>query len=225
MFDNIPEHLLMGPNTFPFEHIMFSEEADPAAQAEALSTAICSDEEPVSQVWQGALARRSTEVIQARLRNQLETLLATDVALARDIAYFGDSKMEMICEAYHLDDAALSERLDDPDFRLLVKTYRKDMDKDVNGMVRARAKLMVDAQLDAMHNIVMNGEKDSDRIRAFTAMAQIADALPKQERSDGAPVGAAANIVFNFGSQSPFRDVQKQMASQAVTIDMESANG
>lgn len=224
MFGERPKHLVLGPDDFPFQDLL---NGDPATMVAQITEAIVEEEgtEEKEPTWYTSVVHRSSDIVHARLKNQLESLLATDVALARDIAYFGETRMDMICEAYRLTAVGLAEKLDDQDFTLLVKQFRKDMDKDVNGMLRARAKLMLDAQLDSMHNIVMRGEKDSDRIRAFTAMAQVADAIPRQERGEGAPSGAAANIVFNFGDKSPFKAALRNAQQNTVTVDMEPFDG
>jgi hypothetical protein len=141
--------------------------------------------------------------------------------LARDLAYFGDSQLNKIVDAYGITEEQLAERLDDKEFTLLVKTFRKDMEKDVNGMVRARAKLYLDAEMDLMHEAIMDRhEKLSERLAGFKMMAQLADAVPRNEGGSGgsgAPVGPAANIVFNFGSNSPFSTALGQVIEGQVT--------
>ncbi|MDC9589845.1 hypothetical protein PSI23_11175 [Xenorhabdus sp. XENO-10] len=223
IFGDKPLHLMLGPDDFPFS--LFDEE-----QHDPLSVISQLAEKPwdeTSKFWSDERtfpdSERSSQVIHDRLRSELQTMLATDVTLARDIAYFGDNKISLICKAYSLSDNDVLLKLKEDDFALLVKTFRKDMEKDVNGMLRARAKLMVDAQLDAIHDLVMNKDtRDSDRVRAFTAMAQIADAIPRNEKGDMINPGLAANIVFNFGDQSPFSPKLKAVSEQGVVIDMEA---
>lgn len=224
MFGERPLHLMLGPDDFPYKRVL---NEDPATAMEKLTgfpLINTSGLQPDNRFFPDS--ERSSKVIHDRLRDRLQTILATDVTLARDLAYFGENKLELICQAYDLEPEEVLERLEEENFSLLVKTYRKDMDKDVNGMLRARSKLMVDAQLDAMHEIVMNkSEKASDRVRAFMAMTQIADAVPRNERGEGNQPGAAANIYFNFGDNSPFKPSLKQVSEKAVVIDMESDNG
>lgn len=209
MFGTIPFHLRITPDTWPFELCESGdqEELPPFVMPERVSDSTFS-----------LPSTQSTSMPLHRLESELQALLMTDVSLARDLAYFGDSKFELIVQTYGLSIEALQEKMADKDFLLLVKTLRKDMEKDANGMVRGRAKLYLDAEMELMHEIVINRqEKTTDRLTAFKTMAQLADAMPRNEPSLGlgSPTGPAANIVFNFGN-NPFAQQLGKVIESAV---------
>lgn len=198
MFGKMPQHLVFGPELWPFD--------------------LCENDIPDAVSCVPTLVKDNTYFLQTqqmasrtqqRLKHTLDILLTTDMALARDLAYFGDSErsLQQILDAYDMTAEDLQTRMEDKDFRLMIKTIRKDMEKDVNGMLRARAKMYLDAEMDLIHEAVINrGEKLSDRIRGFQMMAQLADAIPRNDSSNqtiGALTGPAANITFNIGTNSP----------------------
>lgn len=215
MFGKMPQHLVFGPELWPFD--------------------LCEDDIPDAVTRAPALVKDNTYFLQTqqmasrtqqRLKHTLDILLTTDMALARDLAYFGDSErsLQQILDAYDMTAEDLQTRMEDKDFRLMVKTIRKDMEKDVNGMLRSRAKMYLDAEMDLIHEAVINrGEKLSDRIRGFQMMAQLADAIPRNEgggQSAGAPVGPAANITFNIGTNSPHAvELQRVFEGKAERVE------
>lgn len=197
MLEKMPQHLVFGPELWPFE--------------------LCENEEPeltrslpVKDTTTFLTTQHAASVVHTRLQHELNAILTTDIALARDLAYFGDSdrSLTQIMDAYKLTPEDMQERMADKEFVLLVKTMRKDMEKDVNGMVRARAKMYVDAEMDLIHEAVMNRhEKLSDRLNGFKLMASLADAVPRNEsggKEAGAQTGPAANVTINIGGNSPF---------------------
>lgn len=201
MFGRMPQHLVFGPELWPFDR------CEDYVQEEASRRMPVVFEKDTTSFKE---TQHAAATVQKRLMNELDVLLTTDIALARDLAYFGDSErtVNQILEAYHLTPEELTERMEDKDFRLLVKTMRKDMEKDVNGMVRARAKMMLDAELDMVHEAVMNrAEPLRDRLNGFKLMATLADAMPRNESGGmqiGTPTGPAANVTINIGSNSPY---------------------
>lgn len=148
-----------------------------------------------------------------RLNAEVGRLLAQDTLLARDVAYFGEDKLAQILEGYRLTEAELLDKLRDERFREMVRKFRADIDKDLHGLVRARAATYLDAELDRVHEIAMHAEKAGDSLKAVSFMASLADAMPKETKiGDGGTGGVA--IAINIGESHPL-----QRKFQEIVVD------
>lgn len=215
--DELPPHLLFGPDLWPFE---LCEYDIPDMTYQSRTQLI----EQNQRFYQTQHAARQ---VQERLKHELDELMTTDMSLARDLAYFGENErsLQQILDAYHMTPEDLRERLADDEFRLLVKTLRKDMEKDVNGMVRARAKMYLDAEMDLIHEAIMDRTQPlSERIKGFKMMAAIADAIPRNEnnKDGGGMTGPAANVTINIGGNSPFApQLQRVFEGSAERVEVD----
>ena len=215
MFEEIPAHLLFGPEVWPFERC----EYDIPDLTHQSRTQLVRKQETFYQTQHAA------RQVHERLKHELDELMTTDMSLARDLAYFGDNErsLQQILDAYHMTPEDLRERMADDDFRLLVKTIRKDMEKDVNGMVRARAKMYLDAEMDMIHDAIMDRNQPlSERIKV---MAAIADAIPRNDnnKDGGGQAGPAANVTINIGGNSPFAtQLQRVFDGDAERIEVDN---
>ena len=155
------------------------------------------------------------------LRSSLSKLLALDNGLARDLAVFAadPGRLPQILSYYGLTEAQLEEKLANKEFQVKVAAIRKDLAKDVNGMIRVRARMMLDAQIESIHEVALHGEH-KDRISAVKLMAELADAKPKKEQEERPLAVPGTNIIFNFGEKNPFA-AELRSISTGVTIDAE----
>lgn len=158
-------------------------------------------------------------VVNSRLKTDLDSVLATDDSLARDIALFGDSRpIDDVLSAYNIESYELAEKLNDPVFSSKVRLYRSIADKDPKAFTRLRAGILTDALLEQAFQIAMTAERDSDRLSAMRLLATLADAIPKDTKGNEAK--ASPNFVFNFGN-SPFGSKLSEIASTGTTYDSE----
>lgn len=153
------------------------------------------------------VAYQPVEVLNGRLSAELQEILMTQENLARDIAYFGQTRLPEIMKAYNLDEDGLNDLLEDSRFQAMVHQFSNDVAKDVRGTLRARANMMLNAQLEVAHEIAFDrSEKASDRLKAINLTAQLADALPMaggKSSGTGDFTGTGVNVTFNFGNLHP----------------------
>lgn len=206
----IPEHLLARESATDWSAVAGLQEAALSQAADDVDRLIGDEEEPrLSREERAAQAMASlafepVDPLRQRLMSKIVSAQMTDTALARDIAYFGETNLDQIMEAYGLDGEELLEKLEEQAFKELVHKYRVDMQKDVNGMIRARAAMYLDAQLEHLHRIVTDSmEKSADRIRAHNLMAELADAKPRNTGIVEGSNGGGVALTFNFGTHHP----------------------
>lgn len=153
-----------------------------------------------------------------RLNAEVGRLLAQDTLLARDVAYFGEDKLAQILEGYRLTEAELLDKLSDERFREMVRKFRADIDKDLHGLVRARAATYLDAELDRVHEIAMYADKDSDSLKAVSFMASLADAMPKEPKT-GEGGTSGVTIAINIGERHPLQQKFQEIVVDAVEAE------
>lgn len=135
-----------------------------------------------------------------------------DSALARDIAYFGQSDLNYILTSYALTNEELTAKLSDPRFANMVEKYAQEIGTDNEGLMKFRARAYLETiGLSRLQTVIANpNTKDENLIKAVTLMSQLGGAMPKGEGNGG----GGANIVFNFGNNNP-------IMKKRVTIDHE----
>lgn len=154
----------------------------------------------------------SLDNVHNKQRNEVLSLLSdhytTDMALARDLAYFGATRLDDILNRYNITKQDLLTRLNDESFKTLVEKFKQDMTRDVHGTVRLRAGAYLDSALDSLYSVAVSGTADhKDIIKAVTQLAYLADAMPKTNNGNNAGTGVA--ITFNFGEQNPLINTAK----------------
>jgi hypothetical protein len=155
----------------------------------------------------------SAAVVHQRLTTELDALLTQDQNLVHDLAAFGDTRLPEILDAYNMTREDLEARLQDDDFSARIVAVREEAKRDSNGMMRLRARMLIDAELDAMHEIAMDRmAKPSDRIKAFQAVTDLAGIAPPKAAE---AAGVAAVITFNFGS-SPHADQLMRVVGESA---------
>lgn len=88
------------------------------------------------------------DTLDERLKSSLQAMLVTDTGLARDLAIFGDTHLDAILTAYKLPKEALVAKMEEKRFVDMVQQYRREVEKDSKGLLRARAAMYLEAQLD-----------------------------------------------------------------------------
>lgn len=145
---------------------------------------------------------------QKRIHSSLQMDRMRDMALARDIAYLGDTpeQQRRILDAYEVDQDWFDAKMEDAQFREIIHKFRVDMMRDAGGPRRVLAQYYLEAELDQLHEIVTDpAQKAIDRVRAMNLMAELADAKPKSAEG-GKGLGNGVSVTFNFGNDHPHKE-------------------
>ena len=123
--------------------------------------------------------------------------------LARDMALLTANRLysqEEILAAYNLTPTGFANLQQTDTYQSAFSAYQSTAtSSDRNALLRAQAKLMVDANLRSLYDMANDKkQKASDRLKAHALIMELADVKPKQEQQFS---GMVLNV--SFGSSLP----------------------
>lgn len=104
-----------------------------------------------------------------------------------------------VMRRFEIDPPTLKKLLADPQFRHMVKDFKRDWNSPMSAKDRIKLKslLMVEDGLIELHKIFHNMDLNpAARMDAFKQMTELADAKPKK---DALPEGSKFNLTLNLG--------------------------
>lgn len=165
----------------------------------------------------------SLDILDRRLKSNLQRAMVQEEQLARDLAVFGDTHRDEILAAHNITVEDLEELMQTEKFGQRIQAIRTEINHDTKGLIRTRAAMYLEAGLDNAYEIANNPQaRDTDRMKAIQFLAMMADAVPRSAGTGGEGVygsGGAVNVVFNFGQNHPARE-----QLHGITIEGERAD-
>lgn len=120
-------------------------------------------------------------------------------SLATDLVLFGEEDLDGVMKAHALDEFALAELLETNEaLKVRIRQLRKQIEADPRAVIRMKASSMVESNLAHLSSLVRDGDTEGkDRINAMRLLSELADALPKADKT-GPAVGMVLQL--NLGS-------------------------
>lgn len=138
----------------------------------------------------------------SQVRDILRETFASDVNIARDMAYFGETNLGMLMQYYKLSHADLQKKLSDENFVALIKKYKAELNVDPKAAIRIQAEYLLQESLPHLFNVVRSASaEEATIVKAVHELALIANAIPKP--SEGAGASNGMQVTFNFGTSNP----------------------
>ena len=94
-------------------------------------------------------------------------------SFVKDLVLYGPSKVVEVCDLHKVDDVDFKEIIELPIFKKEMRELRALVEASPNALIQLKARNIVEQGLDCLKEIIKDGEKDSDRIKAMDLVAKI----------------------------------------------------
>lgn len=123
-------------------------------------------------------------------------------SLAADIVLFGGEDLPGVMRAHGIDDTQLASLLEsNAALRARITGLKKQIDADPKAIIRLKAASALEGNISTLNMMIGDPEAEvRDRTAAMRLLAELADALPKQDK---AVANAGVVLQLNLGALTP----------------------
>lgn len=98
-------------------------------------------------------------------------------SFVKDLVLDGPERVVETCNRHNVSDTDFQEIIELPVFKKEMREIRALVEASPNSLIQLKARHIVEQGLECMKDIIMNGEKNSDRIKAMEFVSKIAGAF------------------------------------------------